>query len=309
MSNNNKSEMNEFFFEARTFIGKGFELVKPKMVDFDALLALLLCSIGIEKILKGILFDINPLYVLNNFKFEESTELFYKERIIDENIKNNIKIRTRDLYLISFSTAIKRCKFFSKTVSDHITLLHKVAEARNVIAHNICSHLNIDRNFLRPFLLRDLNPLIRKFSKELKFRKDTFFTPIPWEISLYGDEKKIQEKDLSEEILEKFTEHKIIWDDHKADQKYFKEKFDFTKRKERKGFNILISCPVCENESLLYYEPDVEYEHGINVFNGLYVTELECNFCGLNIFDYDEVDYLRLNDQLMDYFKFNEADE
>ena len=82
-----------------------------------------------------------------------------------------------------------------------------------------------------------------------------------------------------------------------------------TKRKERKDLNILISCPVCENISLLYYEPDVEYEHGITVLNGLYVTELECNFCRLRIFDYDEVDYLRLNDQLMDYFKFNQADE
>uniref|UniRef100_A0A7V3E8M4 Uncharacterized protein n=1 Tax=Ignavibacterium album TaxID=591197 RepID=A0A7V3E8M4_9BACT len=292
-----KFTFNEFFFEATSFISKANDIKKPKMIDYDAILSFLLSAIGIEKILKGILYDINPIFVLKNPNFDVSSKAFYVNQFITQkNIPDLANYET-----ISFSTAIQRAKLFSKTVSSNISLLKKIADTRNVIAHNISA--DVDRRFIRSFLLSEFKILINDFSKELKFRKDQFFTPLPWEIQKYSEEKEELEKSIKEVMTAKIKEHKIIWEKRKSDKSFFEEKMKLTLKSEKIGESITISCPSCNNLSLLYYKPDVEYSDRQFWVTGFYVTELECFFCDFNVWEYSEIDYLRLNDHLSNLFK------
>lgn len=289
-------KFNSFFFDATSFISKANELIKPKMDDNEAILALLLSAIGFEKILKGILYEVNPLFICPKPSFEESSEALYSNLFVEQKQTKDIT----DLETISFNTAIQRAKVFSKTVLSHISLLYKLVNTRNVIAHNIC--VKIDRSFIRPFLLREFTPLIREFNEEFRFKKDTFFTSLPWIISLYVEEKEEQVKDLADEILEKFQKHHSLWESRKSDISFMENKSLLTIKSEQKGESIIIPCPACNNISLLHYKPDFEYSDRQAWFNGLYATELECFFCDFNVREYDEIDYLRLNDHLLNRF-------
>lgn len=289
-------EFNSFFFDATSFISKANELIKPKMSDNEAILALLLSSIGFEKILKGILFNVNPLFICPKPKFEESSEALYSDLFVDQKESKHLT----DLETISFTTAIQRAKVFSKTVLSHVGLLYKLADTRNTIAHNICAI--IDRNFIRPFLLKEFKLLIKEFNNELRYKKDTFFKALPWIISLYVEEKEEPEKDLADEIIEKLEKHKSIWKSRETNTSFIENKSLSTNKLVQKGKSIIITCPACDNDSVLFYEPDFDYSDGQAWFTGLYVSELECLFCDLNIRDYDEIDYLRFNDHLLNQF-------
>lgn len=296
MTKTNSKNLNDFFFDATSFIAKADELIKPKMWDNDAILALLLSSIGLEKILKGILHEVNPIYVFPKPTFEESSQALYGQLFVDKKDLNNL---TR-VDTISFTTAIQRSKIFSKTVASHFSLLYKLANTRNLIAHNIC--MQIDRDFVRPFLLKEFRPLIREFNEELKFKKDTFFQALPWVLSTYSDEKEEPEIPLENMMAEKLERHRLTWEQRKKDVSFVDNKMDLTRKLEDDRKNILISCPACGNYSLLYFEPDYDYSDGQSWLVGLFVTHLDCLFCDLNIIEYDELDYFDLNHRLQDYW-------
>lgn len=290
MSNtNHKKELNIFFLDSTSFISKADELVKPKMLDNDAILASLLASLGIEKILKGILWEINPIYIFAKTTFEESSEALYSGLYVEEKKSKDII----DPDTITFKTAIQRSKFFSKTVTSHFSLLYKLANIRNKIAHNICSLS--DRNFIRPFLLKEFRPLIKEFCEELKFRKNTFFNAFPVIISRYENEKEEQEISLEEEISNKLKKHLLIWKKRKKDVTFIHNKESLTNNSIDITKNVIIKCPACSNNSLLYYEPDFEYSDGQSILIGFYVTCLSCLFCDLYIIDYDEIDHFNLD--------------
>ena len=291
-----KTELNAFFFDATSFVGKADELIKPKMADNDAILALLLASIGLEKILKGILFEINPVFVFPKPTFEESSEALYGGLFVEKKPSKHLT----DLDTISFTTAVQRSKIFSKTVTSHFSLLYKLADTRNLIAHNICS--KVDRSFVRPFLLKEFRPLIKEFNDELKFKKDTFFEALPWVLSLYADEKEEPEIPLKDVVAAKLKKHRLIWEQRKTDASFVDETITLTKKLESPGKNIVTSCPACGNYSLLYYEPDFDYSEGQSWLTGVYVLQLDCLFCDLNIIDYDEIDYFALNQHLQDHW-------
>ena len=60
------------------------------------------------------------------------------------------------------------------------------------------------------------------------------------------------------------------------------------------------TCPACENVGLLWIEEDWEAggTTGHGYLTGVYVAGFECRFCDLELNDFEEFDFLKLNERL-----------
>lgn len=263
-------KFNDYFFEAAIFIGRTTKIVKPRMDDSSAIIALLLASIGIEKILKGILFDVD-----------------HSSIYIDESHRKTI----------SFTGAIHKCKPLSTIVSQHLSQLLELAKIRNEIAHGVSKDIN--REFSRQFLLQRLTPLIDELCTERGLHKDTFFYDLPWRLSLYFDEKEIPYKSTEESLGEKMTRHRQIWELKIEDMRHVLDATEFTRKLSTEPLKKIIMCPACSNESVLSVNADYDYADGRAWLAGFYVEKLNCYFCNLFVNEAEEMDLLRLNDHLI----------
>jgi hypothetical protein len=97
--------------------------------------------------------------------------------------------------------------------------------------------------------------------------------------------------------------HRIQWrevsqdtDEVKARQK----RTDEAPQPEGDRFLERIQCPACENDALVELEYEVEVSDGDIITTGQFVIALRCLFCGLFVNDYDELDFLRVEDDLRD---------
>jgi hypothetical protein len=290
-----KVNLNQYHFDAANFIGRVAQLAKPRMDDDDALLCVLLLAIGVERLLKGMLYNINPVFVFNKMTFNNAFPLLAYELL--STLPTNMKLPELDRAereTISLSQAITRCRYFSSTVKTHEALLRKLAETRDIIAHG--ETITVDRQFIRPLLIKEFRPLISQFTEELGFPEKTLYTPLPQMLCLYEDEPLPEpEKEVSEVVKEKIERHLAEWNKRKNDEEFEKRQSVQTKAVSSVGAKVLLACPACGNESILFYEPDFDYSDGQAWLSGFYATKLECFFCGITISKYDEIDFLNLN--------------
>lgn len=291
-----KVNLNQYHFDAANFIGRVAQLAKPRMDDDEALLCVLMLAIGVERLLKGILYNINPVFVFNKMTFNNTLPFLAYERL--KTLPKNVKLPESDKTereTVSLSQAITRCRYFSSTVRVHEALLRELSKSRDIIAHG--ETIKVDRQFVRPLLIKEFKLLIDQFTEELGYPEETFYTPLPQILSLYmGEPLPEPEKEVSEIVKEKLEKYLGEWNKRKHDEEYARSQSVRTKEVSSVGAKVLIACPACGNESILFYEPDFDYSDGQAWLSGFYATKLDCFFCGITISKYDEIDFLNLNE-------------
>ena len=80
--------MNEYFSDAFGFFQTVAKLISGSMDDKETIEACLFFALGIERVLKGILFDINPVYVYKNQTFKHTAPILYKSLMLPDISKN-----------------------------------------------------------------------------------------------------------------------------------------------------------------------------------------------------------------------------
>jgi hypothetical protein len=283
--------MNEYFKDSFVFLRKAASIIDDS-IDFNQMIeASLHFALGIERILKGILWDINPIYVLNDPSFKNSAPILYHEKLY--------KVRSPEITdkpssdVLTYRTSLLRVLAFSRVARQFSGLLFALSEYRDIIVHRPLAELEAKK--LEKLLLYDFITVIKEFSEELN---------IPL-VDLVGDsESKLRllapdfAVDIEQRMKDKIAFYKSEWELIKRNQAKMKALEPLLKKYSNEWNTDHMKCPACENTAIMSIEPDYEVMDGEAVITGIFPTGLRCSFCGFNASDYEEIDYLNLSDKL-----------
>lgn len=306
--------MNEYFKDSLVFIKQSSDKISPLISNEDTLISAFCFALGLERIFKGILFDINPTYILIGDSFKESAAVLYGDKILP-GFKKEQEINFKPSGdLITFRKALSRVKLFSKTANKYNALLHKVSYFRDIIAHCELSKLDVEK--LKEILNKDFISIIKSFSDELNIPElvdiiEKAKYPALLEISY--NLLKIEE--LEQKIKSKLKHHLQIWESRKTNSvelQNAKDKTESIVDKHTKHYSYeSFECPACKNNAIITLEYEPEIDENDDVVGHLFLTELRCYYCDLDISDYEELDFLELEqsfyeeyyDLMTDYYE------
>ena len=290
---------NEYMDDSPFFLTRAAAKTKERMSKEGVIEATLFLALGVERLLKGILFDLNPVYVYKSQDFKNTVSLLYGNKLVSEWAKNKEISGSPDADVLTFKLSLLRTKAVSKAAEKHTSMLFALSNWRDVIAHNALSMLDIEK--CRTLLLRDFYPMVRDFSSELNLSMSRLLGS--HEIRLASLSASHQES-IEEKVKVRLDAHARRWAQLQNVPGYatkMKNKNDSALRaaaNKRDVFVELVPCPACENEAILTAEVDFDYDDG-NVWpTGAFVSGLKCFYCKLEIEDYDEIDHLELHDYI-----------
>ena len=292
--------MNEYHEDASFFLRKAAKLISYLMAREEILDASLFFALGMERMLKGILYDINPIYVFKNQDFKHTAPLLYKSRLLPNASRNQEIASTPEADVLTFKLSLLRAKAFSGATERHSNLLFALANARDIIAHRPLSELDLDK--LRLLMQRGFHPLVEDYAKEIGQKTSRFLGSEEVRLSNLSSKTK-REEALEEKIEAKLKSHAEQW-------AMRKEKPDYAQAMQAKTNTIAaesylnvtyekVECPACRNDALITIEPEYDIIDREGVLVGVFVSSLRCLFCDLVLDSYEELDYVNV-DSLLD---------
>ncbi len=263
-------------------------------------------AFGAERIFKGILFDINPIFLLESESFDNAVTVLYRDRLIPKHRekadKEAEKHKGANTRLLPFQGAMLRAARFSRTTEDHIGTLTKLSDYRGVIAHRTLDHL--PHAELQRFVLRVFQPLISAYALELDLSLDECTANKNNALRRMSVEI-LQIENFEPLFQQLLADHQKQWDKRKGDAAFIERTLRRTRSELVNDPNVdsmveEFPCPACGNPSILFIDADwdVEGSRGTAFITGVYVSGLECRFCDLELNDYEQFDYLKLNEWL-----------
>jgi hypothetical protein len=164
-----------YLTDSKRFLRIAFRDVKNTITPDEAIQSTLFFALGIEKLLKYLLSNINPTFVLKIPDFKHSAPSLYKELIVN---RGNSEIENKpNSDVITFGTSLARAKTFSTVAQKHGQLLGTVSHWRNVIAHLPSDSL--DETKVNMMLRRDAALLVQDFCLELDLSLEDFLGLAP----------------------------------------------------------------------------------------------------------------------------------
>ena len=289
---------NDYVNDAVFFLRNTALAVDKKVKEEDIVYAVLSFALGMEKLLKGILFDLNPIYVYKVPDFKNTITILYQDKLLPNVVKNQEILSTPDGDVLTFKLSLLRAKAISGTTEKHTSLLFSLSNYRDIIVHNTLKQLDISK--LKKLILADFYPMIQDYCREIGIRSDDIFGEN--EIKIAEVSAKNQESPDGR-IRLRIEVHQKKWDQLKKVPGYISDKLRRTNTiKVIKNSNMFfkpIESPVCKNDSLMKVEVDLEEFDDRLLAVGAFVSSLKCQFCKFSVEDYDEIDYLKLNDLLL----------
>lgn len=289
--------MNIYLRDAGFFIRESSRLISDSIEKPQAIQAIFNLALGIERVLKGILYNVNPVYVLMDPTFNNSLQALYKGKLINNTDGHTELNKNTNTDVITFKNSLLRAQAVSETTFNNKNLLFTIANARDIIAHNDLNLLEIDK--LIKLLKRDYYQLISNYCFELNISRGKYFDG--YQIKLSELSSKYSE-DMGQKLELKYVAHRERW--HMLQLTTgFKEMADkITEEILTSPGKSPIECPACSNTAVVYSKFIKEFNPFENkeIVVGSKVAELRCRYCKLDIKDYKELDYLKLDNQTME---------
>jgi len=246
-------------------------------------------AIGIEKVLKAIIVDINPLYILESPDFKNSAPLLYEKNIRD---KSEIA-KSANGDVVAFQSSVLRATTFSKAVLDNKNTLMKLKNARDIIVHHNYKHLDISE--LKTLIKRDFYTVLSAISEEHNLGGQTnFFNNLHSKLARISS---TLQNDVEVQIKLKMESAAAHWITVKGSST-FDRKVGETRTADllKKDFAYPYICPSCKNYGIVYTVPLMEFDSYKNemIQTGLETKAFKCGFCTLEITNYKELDSLKI---------------
>jgi hypothetical protein len=257
-------------------------------------------AFAIERVLKGILYEVNPLYILMKPEFKNSIAAIYSQRIINSTKEVS---DTPDSDVITYRNSLLRAEVVSDFAHKNKSLLFYLSQCRDIIAHNELGLLDLDRMSL--MMRKDFFTISHQVSgiasiniRSLLAQQDNRLSKIS--------------ADLQDSIPEKVD---IILANHQNKWEILRTTAGFIEDKNLTLDQILktpnkfpCECPACKNTAVLFAAPETEFNKYMNqeVVLGYFIKKIKCVYCKLEITDYEHISYLEEKYKLQGYFD-NEA--
>lgn len=284
---------NIFYESAYPFIAKVSKSIVDKKLDSDSVREnILLLAVGIEKLLKGIIYSINPLYVLEKPDFYNSVQIEYMGKIKN---KDSNTFKEPEDNVIALQQSIVRSMVFSESVYKYQGVLWQLKSIRDNIAHHHKDKVNIDK--AKILLERDFYPLLKAISDEFNLKgKTKFFNNA---ISQLSEISSNLQKDVKEKIKLRIDGARSHWETLKNNVTYDKNKCLDNLKNELKIKDIAFpcQCPSCDNNGIVYTSPIFQFNSYLLDMEqvGEKIEGFKCFYCHLNIVDYEELEDLQIS--------------
>lgn len=257
--------------------------------DMDAIQNTLLFALGIEKLLKGMLYDINPIYILENTDFKNAFPVYHRSKLIKANENTREIHQEPNEDVIAFHHSVLRAALVSQAAFDYKNTLMRIKNARDIIVHNSFDKLNVVE--LKLFLNRDFYVILKAFSQELNWGELHCFNNLHSKLALIASGL---EEDISKKVNLKLESARATWNVRK-NQNLDRHK-RITIELLQDEFAFPTSCPCCANNAVVFTKPIINYNQYIKqeIQVGETLLKFQCAFCTLKIEDYKEFDFLKI---------------
>lgn len=293
--------MSEFIQDASVFLRRAAKHIAPDMSREEVVFATLCLALGMERVLKGILHSLNPVYVYRSQDFGNTVSLLYKSKLLPSARLNRELAKEPDADVLTFKLSLLRARAVSETTDRHANLLFALSNSRDIIAHNTLGLLDVQKS--RMLLLRDFYPLIRDYCGELGIPVSSLVRS--HEVALASTSADYQES-VQDRVQVKLEAHRTRWEQLQNVPGFVEKMRKRTESLVQRASVEVAGCPACENDALLYWEREFDYIDGESLAVGVFVSGLRCLFCKLEVDDYQEIDFLNLDDVLLPSDEFEE---
>lgn len=270
------------------------KLITKSMSDQDVEDAILQFAFGIERICKGIIFSVNPVFIYASFSYDQTIQEQYSEKLTESGAKRFENKKGNNTHVLAMYESVEKATHFSDSVSSHKSALLKLKHYRDILVHRSLDEFKHDK--VRLWLLEIYYPVTKSIIHEqsideLNIYQNKEYTLKEYsESSDYGESQKIKLAAL----LEK---HKKMWNS-KNNENLKLEAMRITKLELNQIRDIYDNgctkhkCPACGQDSILESEVEVIGDEEDWQIDGPYAVELRCHYCSLRIGDFELLDYL-----------------
>ena len=287
-------ELNEYYRDASMLLRAALRQ-RHTANDTSAIVATMLYALGVERILKGVLHDVNPVYVYKDPAFKHTVTALYAQRIIGSGKTSPEVAKQPNHDVLTFREALHRSAVISPTVQSNLATLHRIAAARDVIAH--CRLSQLPPGDAMRIALLDAPHVVGAFELELGLASGAL------DGRLEDDPAEVAAKQQAiANLRSRLDAHARRWEALRNDPGHFSQA---AKRLEvlkaiggRDAFYVDYTCPSCGNIAALQAEVDYDYADGDSIPQGVFPVHLECTFCDLVVEDSYELDELKASDFL-----------
>ncbi len=276
--------MNSYIKDSGLFFKEVSKGIKDNLSNNDLIQLSFNLALGCERLLKGILYDINPTYIFIEPDFKHSIQVLYKDKIVSESVKSNDLASKPNSDVITFSNSLLRAQIISNSARNHKNTLFAISNIRDIIAH--CELSLLDKKKMEEILKRDYYTMIKAFAEEHNIKPYHFFAGSAIKLSRISGALQTDLKKKFELLID---EHKGKWKSLSNTPGFIAEKNKITEEIFNTGNKFKIDCPSCENVALLYYKPVKEFHKILDemkeVTIGVQPKKLKCQYCKLEISD------------------------
>jgi hypothetical protein len=286
--------MNNYLQDSGLFFKEVSRRIQDVITDNEIVQLSFNLALGCERLLKGILYDINPTYVLIESDFKHSLKTLYSNKIISEALTSKELASNPNKDVISFSNSLLKAQLVSKSVHNHKNVLFIISNSRDIIAH--CELNLLDKDKMREILQRDFYTMLKSFATELNIKQSHFFDGSQIKLSRISGSRQT---DLVKKIEILLDEHKGKWQSLKGTIGFINDKDRITSEIFRTGNKEKIDCPSCHNDALVYLNPINEYDISKlqEIVIGFQIKKMKCQYCKLEIGDPAMLDILGITDK------------
>lgn len=252
-------------------------------------------ALGVERLLKGVLWDEHPAFTLMDETFDNTAKVFYGTRLkeIGAEAGSNTK-KEGNADSVTYRIAATRARVFSDATRNHFGVLMKLGHFRDIVAHNDLSKLDLrDVAF---FLRRNLHSILNAFEKEgvgnasaLMGKNEPMLRQ--WSIDYIEDLQARVSKRL-EFHLQQFRERPHA--DKVPPRPILPPKFE--------EWDTKIECPACGQDAKVRQEVDFDVVDGQAVPQGVFISHLFCAHCGLYVDDYEELEEMKITSETINRY-------
>lgn len=250
---------------------------------------ILFFAIGVEKLLKALIYEINPLFILETPDFKNAVPLLYNTLIKD---KSEVS-KNPNGDVIAFHSSVMRTTTFSRSALENKNTLMKLKNARDIIVHHNFNNLNISE--LKTLLQRDFYPLLSAFSDEHDLSGQTnFFNNLHSKLARISS---ALQDDIQKQITLKIEASSSRWNTLKGVRTFDKRKCEHqTAEMLNKDIAFPFECPSCNNFGVVFTSPVLEFDSYRNEMRqtSSETKAFKCYFCDLEVTDYKELDFLKV---------------
>jgi hypothetical protein len=292
----------EFLADAKKLILMSCGDIGEQMNELEVIHATTFFSLGIERLLKFVLAEINPVFALTSGDFKNAAPCLYKHKFVNGD-QHGVTSSKPDTDVVSFRVAMQRALIFSTGVKENSQLLFSLANYRDILAHRPLFELDIVK--ANRLLAKDGYKLVNDICSERSLSVHEFFGTD--HDRLRDLSRKIQsEEDFSREMATRIEQHRALWLSRRSQPEFIKQATNITESllaSTSHDFSYVpFTCPACTQEAVARIEPDYDYDPAeqTSYVTGVFVDSINCYFCGLKLQDYEELNYVDANSILED---------